>query len=139
METWFQVIVTATSAVLASLLASTGFWTYVIRKNDRESASTRLMMGLAYIELMTLGTNYIQRGSITRDEYEDYRKYFYDPYKELGGNGVAERIMAAVESLPITSHTYADVAEIRNREGEHINNARVVSRPEEASAGRQRL
>lgn len=87
------------------------------------------MMGLAYIELMTLGANYINRGSITRDEYEDYRKYFYDPYKELGGNGVAERIMEAVQQLPITSRRYADVAEIRNREGEHITNARVVARP----------
>jgi hypothetical protein len=85
---------------------------------------------------MTLGANYIQRGSVSRDEYEDYRKYFYDPYKELGGNGVAERIMQAVEQLPISPRRYAEVAEVRTREGEHINNARVVARSEEASAGR---
>lgn len=132
MDVWLQVVL----ASAGSVVASSGFWAYVMRKGETRSATTQLMMGLAYIELMTLGANYIQRGSITRDEYEDYRKYFYDPYKELGGNGVAERIMSAVESLPITSHKYADVAEIRNREGEHINNARVVSRPEEASAGR---
>ena len=94
------------------------------------------MMGLAYIELMTLAANYIHRGSITRDEYEDLRHYFYDPYKELGGNGVAEKMMKAVEELPVTHRRYATVAEVRTREGEHINNARVVARSEEASAGR---
>lgn len=130
-DTWWQVVLTA----VASILASSGFWSYISRKDRVRSATTQLMMGLAYIELMTLGANYIQRGSITRDEYEDYRKYFYDPYKELGGNGVAERIMMAVESLPITSRKYADTVEIRNREGEHINNARVVPRSEETHVG----
>jgi hypothetical protein len=130
-DVWLQVVL----ASAGSVVASSGFWAYVMRKTDHKSATTQLMMGLAYIELMTLGTNYIQRGSITRDEYEDYRKYFYDPYKELGGNGVAERIMTAVENLPIASRKYSDTVEIRNREGEHINNARVVARPEETRIG----
>lgn len=133
MDVWLQVVLSSAGGVLAS----SGFWAYVSRNSVHKSATTQLMMGLAYIELMTLGANYIQRGSITRDEYEDYRKYFYDPYKELGGNGVAERIMMAVQSLPISPRRYAEVAEVRNREGEHINNARVVARPEETSAGRQ--
>lgn len=131
MDVWLQVVL----ASAGSVVASSGFWAYVMRKSDTKSATTQLLMGLAYIELMTLGSNYIRRGSITRDEYEDYRKYFYDPYKELGGNGVAERIMSAVESLPIASRQYAEVAEIRNREGEHINNARVVPRSEETHVG----
>jgi len=129
---WLQVALVAAGSVVAS----SGFWAYVLRKTDHKAAATRLMMGLAYIELVTLGANYIQRGSITRDEYEDLRHYFYDPYKELGGNGVAEKIMKAVEELPVTYPRYASVAEVRTREGEHINNARVVARSEEASAGR---
>lgn len=129
---WLQVALVAAGSVLAS----SGFWAYVLRKSDRKSAETKLLMGFAYIELLTLGANYIQRGSITRDEYEDLRRYFYDPYKELGGNGVAEKMMKAVEELPVTYRRYATVAEVRNREGEHINNARVVARSEEASAGR---
>jgi hypothetical protein len=128
-DTWWQVVLTAVVSIICATLGSSGFWSYKMSRNKTQSAQIRLMMGLAYIELMTLGSNYIQRGSITRDEYEDYRKYFYDPYKELGGNGVAERIMGAVESLPIApSRRYAEVAEIRTREGEHINNARVVAR-----------
>lgn len=129
---WLQVALVAAGSVVAS----SGFWAYVLRKSDRMDAKTRLTMGLAYIELLTLGANYIQRGSITRDEYEDLRHYFYDPYKELGGNGVAEKIMKQVEDLPVTHRRYVEVAEVRNREGEHINNARVVARSEEASAGR---
>lgn len=129
---WLQVALVAAGSVVAS----SGFWAYVMRKTDRKDAATRLMMGLAYIEIVTLGANYIQRGSITREEYEDLRHYFYDPYIELGGNGVAARIMKAVEELPVTSRRYAEMAEVRTREGEHINNARVVARSEEASAGR---
>jgi len=129
---WLQVALVAAGSVMAS----SGFWAYVLRKTNHKDARTRLTMGLAYIELMTLGGNYIQRGFISRDEYEDLRKYFYDPYKELGGNGVAEKIMKQVEELPVTHRRYAEVAEVRTREGEHINNARVVARSEEASAGR---
>lgn len=130
MDVWLVILTSA-----SSVAASSGFWAYVVRKSDRKSAATKLMMGLAYIELMTLGQNYVNRGSITRDEYEDYRKYFYDPYKELGGNGVAERMMSEVQALPLKPRRYADTVEIRNREGEHINNARVVARPEDAHIG----
>lgn len=132
MDAWQVVLVT-----VGSVVASSGFWTWVLRKSERNSAVVRLWMGLAYVELMTLGANYINRGSITRDEYEDYRKYFYDPYKELGGNGTAERIMVAVDQLQITSSRYVETAEVRNREGEHINNARVVARPAEETASRR--
>lgn len=44
---------------------------------------------------------YIKRGWITKDEYEDLRDYLYKPYKELGGNGSAERIMLEVDKLEI--------------------------------------
>lgn len=132
MDVWLPVVL----ASVFSVVASSGFWSYIMRKGDRRSAMTQLMMGLAYIELMTLGNNYINRGSITWEEFEDYRKYFYEPYKQLGGNGAAERMMAAVQELPIRSRGYAGVAEIRNREGESINHARVVSRPEETTSWR---
>ncbi|QBZ73588.1 hypothetical protein SEA_ROSAASANTEWAA_24 [Streptomyces phage RosaAsantewaa] len=131
MDVWQVVLVSA-----GSVVASSGFWTWVLRKSDKKSAVTQLMMGLAYIELLTLGQNYVNRGSISMAEYEDYRKYFYEPYKELGGNGSAERMMEEVKSLPIVSHGYAETAEVRNREGEHISHARVVARSEEASVGR---
>ena len=62
-------------------------------------------MGLAYDRLMYLGMKYIERGYITSDEYDDFQKYLYLPYKELGGNGTAERIMSELTNLPIKKHT----------------------------------
>lgn len=130
---WLQVALVAAGSVVAS----SGFWAYVLRKTDHKSALTRLTMGLAYVELVHLCATYIQRGAISREEYEDLRHYFYDPYKELGGNGVAEKLMKSIEELPMqASRRYANVAEVHTREGEQPNYARVVARSEEASAGR---
>lgn len=131
METWLQMALTS----LITLGASSGFWTYIQHKDRARAATTKLLMGLAYGELTTLGVAYIQRGWITKDEYEEYRKYLFDPYKALGGNGVAERIMDEVTLLPFRS--YNRIGEIfRNREQGVINDVRVVSREEQdASAG----
>lgn len=131
MEVDLQTILVA----VISVTASSGFWAWVLRKSDRNSAKTQMMMGLAYIELTTLGDHFIKRGYNTRVEYEDLRKYFYEPYRALGGNGVAERVMAQVDALPFISNSqYAEVAQVRNREGEYAHNGRVITRPEEANA-----
>jgi hypothetical protein len=90
--------------LIPTLLASSGFWSYVLHRDKTKQTLARLIMGLAYDKLMTVGVSYIERGWITKDEYEDYRKYLYDPYKALGGNGVAERIMEEVSKLPIRSY-----------------------------------
>jgi hypothetical protein len=92
-------------------------------------------MGLAYKELTQKGLEYINHGWVTKDEYEEYRKYFYEPYKELGGNGVAERIMNQVGNLPFRPHGKYDSI-FHNTENEGwINNVRVVSRAsQEASS-----
>lgn len=85
---------------VASVLASSGFWAYMQRKDTAKSDTTKLLMGLAYDRITYLGLGYIDRGWITRDEYEDLQRYFFSPYKSLGGNGTAERIMADVSRLP---------------------------------------
>jgi len=87
------------------------------------------MMGLAYDKVMDKGGTYLDRGYVTRDEYEDLRKYFYEPYKALGGNGVAERIMNGVSELPIVGQSrYALMHRTQNRSEEFVNNVRVVTR-----------
>ena len=45
--------------------------------------------------------SYIERGEITRDEYENLHDYLYVPYQKMGGNGSAARVMAEVEKLKI--------------------------------------
>ncbi len=99
MELWLQLLLTNIFAVVAS----SGFWAYISSRDKKKDATTRLLMGLSYDKIVTLGMIYIQRGSITKDEYEDYRRYLYEPYQALGGNGVAEKIMADVSNLPLRS------------------------------------
>jgi hypothetical protein len=111
---------------LSSVLASSGFWAYMQHKDNNRDARTRLMMGMAYDKITTLGLTYITRGSITMDEFEDFRKYFYEPYEALGGNGVAKRIMRRVEVLPIQPHA-ENPAIFQNNNERVINNVRVTA------------
>jgi hypothetical protein len=125
MSDWLPVVLSSASGIIAS----SGFWAQVQRKDRTKNATTRLMMGLAYNQITKLGVEYIERGWITQDEYEEYLKYYLEPYKALGGNGVAERIAAEVATLPLRSHSkYSEI--FRNREqGRFINNVRVVAPP----------
>lgn len=99
MEVWLQVLMTS----ITTVAASSGIWAYFQRKDVTRTQTDRLLRGLAYDKIVSLGMLYIERGWITRDEYEEYRRYLYDPYKALGGNGVTERVMAEVSNLPLRS------------------------------------
>lgn len=99
MNGWLQVSVT----IVGSLIASSGFWAFMQFKSSNRNNTDRLIQGIAYDKIVSMGMDYIRRGWITNDEYEDYRKRLYDPYKALGGNGVTERVMAEVTSLPLRS------------------------------------
>jgi hypothetical protein len=124
-DLWFGRIV----VILSTIFGSTGLWAYVQSKSTRRSATARLLMGMAYEQIVGLGTAYLDRGWISRDELEELRRYFYDPYKELGGNGVAERVMNQVDLLPLRSQSpFVDALERRAQtldEGFN-NNVRVV-------------
>lgn len=80
-------------------------------------------MGLAYDKITHLGMKYIERGWISKDEYEDFRKYFYEPYKDFGGNGVGDKVMQEINTLPFKSfNKYFDkVAEARRVKPEEID------------------
>ena len=97
--TWAQVILT----ILTSLLASSGLWAFLGRKLERNNAEQELIIGIGHIELVFFGMQYIERGWITRDEYETIQD-LYEPYVKLGGNGSGTRIMREVEKLPIREH-----------------------------------
>lgn len=97
-----QLIVT----VLCSVIASSGFWTYIMKRHDKNDASRKMILGLGHNQIMELGMEYIKRGEITQNEYENLRKYLYEPYKEMGGNGSAERIMREVDKLKIVPDVY---------------------------------
>ena len=106
MEPWVMALV----ASLASILASSGFWAYLAKRASMDTALKRLLLGMAYDKIASRGMSYIERGWISRDEYEEFRKYLWEPYAELGGNGVAQRIMEGVSLLPLRSHNiYSEI------------------------------
>ena len=130
MDNWVQIVLTSVSTVAAS----SGFWAYRSSKSNAKSATTRLLMGIAYEHIMTFGVAYIRRGWATRDEYEELRKYFFEPYKALGGNGSAERVMNEVEKLPFGPMNPQYEATFHAREPREINDIRVVTRQADTDA-----
>ena len=97
MEPWQETIIT----IFASVLASSGLWAFLMKGMDKKDAKTKMLIGLGHDRIVTLGMTYIERGYITQDEFENLNKYLYEPYKKLGGNGSAEKIMAEVTKLPM--------------------------------------
>lgn len=91
--------------IICSVFASTGFWAFitaVMQKRDKKvSTEGKMLRGLAHDRICYLGEEYIKRGSITKDEYENLHDYLYLSYEELGGNGTAKRIMEEVKKLPL--------------------------------------
>ena len=107
MEEWQQ----ATLTIVVTFIASSGFWTFMnsltMKKWDAKKCQetdnyniTEMLIGLGHDRIMYLGVTYIDRGWITRDEYENLHDYLYVPYKNLGGNGSADKIMKEVNDLP---------------------------------------
>ena len=94
---WLDIIVT----VFIATLASTGFWSFIQSKSNKKSNTDELILGLAHDRIVSLGNEYLKRGWISNYEYENFIKYLYNPYKEFGGNGLAEKIKNEVEKLPI--------------------------------------
>lgn len=79
MDTTLQIFVT----VLCSVLASSGFWAIIQRRLDKKDVRTQMLVGLGHDRIMSLGMKYIERGYITKDEYENLNKYLYAPYVKL--------------------------------------------------------
>ncbi len=101
---WVQTVLT----VVASVGASSGFWAFLQRKDTIKGATTQLLLGLAHDRIVSMGMGFLERGWLTKDEYEDFMKYLYKPYSEFGGNGLAEKVMNDVSKLPITARHKID-------------------------------
>lgn len=91
-----QVILT----IITALLTSSGLWAFLGNRLERNGAERDLIVGIGHVELVFFGMQYIERGWITRDEYETLQD-LYRPYVKLGGNGSGKKIMKEIENLPI--------------------------------------
>ena len=97
MDGLWDVIVT----VILSVFASSGFWAFIMSRQNRNTAEQQLILGIGYYSICNLAGQYIARGYITRQEYADFNKYLYEPYRARGGNGPAERLKKELDNLPI--------------------------------------
>lgn len=95
--TWIQIFVT----IFCSVLASSGFWTFILKRREKKDAKTQLILGLAQERILTLATSILNRGVISCDEYTFFEKNLFTPYLNIGGNGTAHHLIEEVRELPI--------------------------------------
>ena len=86
--------------LIVAIFGSTGFWSWIQNRSKKKSAEARLLMGIAYSEIIRRSEHYIKRGYIGTDEYNELNKYLYKPYLDMGGDGTAEKLMGEVKQLP---------------------------------------
>ncbi len=96
-----NVILTSLITLITTLAASTGLWSYLQKRLDQKDLKTKVLIGLAHNEIVNLASSYIRREWIYDYEYRNLSVYLFEPYKEMGGNGFAAKLMDEVEELPI--------------------------------------
>ena len=75
--------------------------------NKPEMFNTTMIKGLAYNAILSEARFMMDRGYATPEEYRDVYLYLYEPYKTLGGNGAAERVMQELGRLPMKGNSHA--------------------------------
>lgn len=90
--------------IIVAVIASTGFWTVVNgaieRRHRKTSNVTKAILALLHDRIYELAKEYIATGSISDSEHKNLTM-LYEPYKAMGGNGTAEKLMHEVDKLPI--------------------------------------
>ena len=87
--------------LITTVLSGPGIWAWAKTRTQRNDSEDRLLLHVAKNQLVTQGREYLTRGYITMDEYEEYEAE-YKVYTYLGGNGLARRIFEQVDDLPMT-------------------------------------
>lgn len=96
MEPWITMVVT----IACSIFSSSGLWLLLQKIADKKDSKTKMILGLGHDRIIHLCKSYLEQGWISADDYENLYEYLYVPYKEMGGNGTAQRLMERVEKLP---------------------------------------
>lgn len=95
-----DIIIKIVLPIVLAIFASNGFWQYMSDRKKTESAETELILGLAHDRIYELCRHYINRGDITTSEYDNLM-YLYRPYHKCGGNGTGDKLIEAVDKLPM--------------------------------------
>lgn len=90
--------------IVGAVFASTGFWAFlnnlIQEKRTKESVERTALLGLLHDKIYFLCKEYIKKGHVTIEEYDNLT-YLYTPYEKLGGNGTGKRLYEQVKGLPI--------------------------------------
>lgn len=102
--------------LIVAMFASTGFWAFVKtiyehrcekKKEEKNKVSYELVkdlqtaiLGVMHTMIFSLGNEYVRRGSITFDEYDNFM-VLYKPYEKLKGNGTGKKIKKEIEKLQV--------------------------------------
>ena len=103
-------------SLIAAVFASTGFWTFVRsvyeRRCERKKAAEnrvsfeqvdslrKALLGVMHTMIFSLGNDYVARGEITLDQYDNFM-VLYKPYADLGGNGTGKKLKEEVDKCKI--------------------------------------
>lgn len=90
-----------TNPLITTVLSGPGIWAWAKTRTQHGDSVDRLLLQVAKNQLVIQGREYLKRGYITMDEYEEYEAE-YQVYSSLGGNGLARRIFEQVDDLPMT-------------------------------------
>ena len=89
MNQWLPMVIT----IICSVMASSGFWAYVMKYKDSKDVRNEMLIGLGHDRIISLGMIYIERGWVTQEEYENLYEYLYKPYEKMWYNGFEEAIL----------------------------------------------
>lgn len=89
-----------TNPLITTVLSGPGIWAWAKTRTQRNDSEDELLLQVAKNQLVAQGREYLKRGYITMDEYEEYESE-YQVYSRLGGNGLARRIFEQVDDLPM--------------------------------------
>lgn len=87
--------------LIVAVFGSTGFWTWLTSRRVKKSSETKLLMGIAYSQIISMCETYLEKGSVTTNEYHELEHYLFQPYAELGGDGTAEKLFSDVSQLAV--------------------------------------
>lgn len=91
--------------LVLAVLASNGLWSYIQfkaqQRSTKKTVEQRLLLGIAFKEIVESCQHHLSVGHISHEEYKELNHYLFEPYREMGGNGTADRLIKEVEKLPI--------------------------------------
>ena len=114
----WEFAITGIVTLVVGIFGSTGYWSWKATKREKNSEvykriteiednvneymdmMKKSIMGIEYLNVVKHCEGWIERGWVDQDDLRDLQHYIYDPYRQKGGNGTAERIFNQAARLP---------------------------------------